>query len=265
MSASLFRLVIGCILLSTTAFSQHKKIIISDSLSANSDKLSVKQGAQWPGRISRFRFGDYAVVSSKTQGGSTTEKGGFSRATVESKYKFSFVIADNSGDSAEVIVLRNTTTTALHEIEITSHFSVGDNELREHSYNLSAFIVPAADTAEKWLLQMDTTVGNAAEEKCRSFINNGTRTMNIAFTSSDKNHAPKPHFIAFPTFPALGYEFFENERPLAAVQYNSGGTNSKFKNIVWIARDLDNRMKLILAAAMTTVLQVKLNETSIYD
>src|SRR5678815_2547593 len=186
MSASLFRLVMCCIMLPTTVFGQHKEIVISDSLSANADKLSVKQGAQWPGRISRFRFGDYAVVSSKTQGGSTTEKGGFTRTTLESKYKFSFVMADNSGDSAEVVVLRNITTTELHEIEITSHFSVGNNELLEHSYNLSAFIVLAGDTAEKWLLQMDTTVGNAAEQKFGSFITNCTRTINMAFTSSDK-------------------------------------------------------------------------------
>ena len=42
-----------------------KNIVISDSLNANADKMNVKMGSQTIGKIWKFRFGDYAVVSSK--------------------------------------------------------------------------------------------------------------------------------------------------------------------------------------------------------
>jgi hypothetical protein len=55
----------------------------------------------------------------------------------------------------------------------------------------------------------------------------------------------------------LGYEFIENGQSLCALQYYGGGAFGMNKNIIWIRRNLEARMKLILAAAMTAVLQIK--------
>jgi len=58
-------------------------------------------------------------------------------------------------------------------------------------------------------------------------------------------------------FPALGYEFIENGQTLSALQYFGGGALGYNKNIVWIHNSLDEKVKLILAAASTAILQIQ--------
>ena len=58
--------VFGFLLLFTAfAQAQGKELIISKELAENSEMLKVKMGAQWMGKIWKFKFGDYAVVDSK--------------------------------------------------------------------------------------------------------------------------------------------------------------------------------------------------------
>jgi len=54
---------------------------------------------------------------------------------------------------------------------------------------------------------------------------------------------------------AAGYEFIENGQSLCALQY-FGGTFGN-TTLVWMLRSLDTRTRLMLAAAMTAVLQMK--------
>jgi len=73
--------------------------------------------------------------------------------------------------------------------------------------------------------------------------------------SSDKDNSDKR------ALPALGYELYENGQACAAVQYYGGGLWGTNKNIVWIRNDLDNRKKLFLAAAVTSLLQHQMDNT----
>jgi len=59
----------------------------------------------------------------------------------------------------------------------------------------------------------------------------------------------------FRGMPALGYEFIESGQSLGAVQYFGGSFD--FTQVVWMHSGLDARTKLILAAAMTAVLQAR--------
>ena len=72
-----------------------KNIVISDSLDANADKMNVKMGSQTMGKIWKFRFGDYAVISSKMGWTKTSAKANLLNTRTESKttQKFSFVIS----------------------------------------------------------------------------------------------------------------------------------------------------------------------------
>src|SRR5712692_5599566 len=53
------------LLAAAPALAAQRVIIITDSLTAHAERLNVQKGAQWLGQIARWRFGDYAVVSSK--------------------------------------------------------------------------------------------------------------------------------------------------------------------------------------------------------
>ena len=60
--------------------------------------------------------------------------------------------------------------------------------------------------------------------------------------------------------PAMGYEFIEDGRSLSALEYFSSGLAGAHKNTVWMRRGADARLQLVLAAAMTAVLELKCAE-----
>jgi hypothetical protein len=76
----------------------------------------------------------------------------------------------------------------------------------------------------------------------------------ITPTSSNKNGDDKR------LLPAMGYEFIENGQSICALQYFGGGTLGANKNIVWLRKSANAKMDLILAAAMTAILQLKNTE-----
>ena len=79
-----------------------KNIVISDSLNANADEMNVKMGSQTMGKIWKFRFGDYAVVSSKMGWTKTSSKANLLNTRTESRttQKFSFAMTGATADTA---------------------------------------------------------------------------------------------------------------------------------------------------------------------
>jgi len=73
-----------------SALAAQRVIIITDSLAAHAERLNVQQGAQWLGQIARWRFGDYAVVSSKGGWTTTRTTGRFFNVERAASEKFSF-------------------------------------------------------------------------------------------------------------------------------------------------------------------------------
>lgn len=236
-----------------TTNAQKKGIIISENLVANSKPLKVKMGAQKMGKIWSFKFGDYAVTDSKNGWTTTTSKSNLFNTKTESKSteKFAFTLTSKTGDYAKVNAANNIEIKTLQETELFAGFYIGDDEVLLDSRNFTAFINLNQDTTEIWILYMNVTTGNTVDNGGTAFLTNGERKIFIISTDSNKNGTDSR------TFPALGYEFFENEQPVCALQYFGGGAFGMNKNIVWIHDNLNSEMKLILAAAMTSVLQLK--------
>jgi hypothetical protein len=232
---------------------QSKKIILSESLEANSNPLKVKMGTQWMGKIWKIKFGEYAVVESKMGWIKTSSKSNLLNTKTESKatQKFAFTISDKTGDSAKVNAATDIEVKTLQETELFPFWIVGENEILLNSHNFTAFININQDTSEIWSLFMNVTLGSTVEDDGYAFLSNGRRKIFINSVSSNRNEFKSQ------MLPALGYEFVENEEPLCALQYYGGGAFGMNKNIVWIHNRLDSKMKLILAAAMTSLIQLK--------
>jgi hypothetical protein len=230
-----------------------KNIILSKNLAANSKPLKVKMGTQKMGEIWNFKFGDYAVTDSKMAWTTTTSKSNLFNTKTESKStdKFAFTLSNKTGDYAKVNAANNFEIKTLRETELFANFYISDDELLLDSQNFMAFININQNTSETWTLYINVTTGSTVDDGGTAFITNGERKIFIISTSSNKNDTDSR------MFPALGYEFFENEQAVCALQYFGGGAFGMNKNIVWIHDNLDSEMKLILAAAMTSVLQLK--------
>ena len=100
---------------------------------------------------------------------------------------------------------------------------------------------------------MNIIRGGNAQGTHDALLTNGERKIIVTPTSSNKNGGDTRSFLA------LGYEFIENGQSLCALQYYGGGALGMNKNIVWIHNNLDEKVKLILAAASTAILQIKVN------
>ncbi len=93
--------------------------------------------------------------------------------------------------------------------------------------------------------------GSNTLDKYDAFLTNGERKIFVIPVTSNKNGGDSR------SFPAQGYEFVENGQSLGAVQYYGGGALGMNKNIVWIGNSLNEKMKLVLAAAAAALLQIK--------
>ncbi|MGA2363094.1 MAG: hypothetical protein ABSG73_11620 [Candidatus Aminicenantales bacterium] len=251
-AAKLIVFLTGCIVLLPAFALAQKTIIIDESLSANADKMNVKMGWQ-VGEVWKFRFGDYAVVSPKltvTTGTSKTNIWG-SRTETKSKRKFLYLLKGPTPDTARVNAAQNIDVKTSQSIEILSHISLGSDEVLAETDNFVAFIKINEDDADTWTLIMNVVRRTGGEqENPKSFLTNGVRKILLIPVTSNKDGDARGT-------PALGYELSENGQALGAVQYNGGGLFAWNKTIIYIDRNLEPKMKLLLAAAMTAVLQVK--------
>jgi len=231
--------------------SAQKNIVIDQDLADNSEALKVKIGAQTFGKIAKYRFGEFAVTESKNGWTTTKGKSNFWGTKEESttRQKFSFTLGDGESGTAHVNAATDVSIKLKKELELFSGFYVGGDELQLAEQNFSASIFLNGDTTNLWLLFMKMSVGTESDENGGAVLTNGKRKIFIVSASSMKNNMTRQ------VLPARGYQFREGEQTLSAVQYLASGAFGMNKCIVWLHHSLDEETKLVLAAAMTTLLQ----------
>ena len=248
-------IVFASMLLLTLSLYAQKTIVLSDSLAANSDRLPVKMGTQWFGKIWKFKFGDYEVASSKMGWTNTSSKGNLFNTKTKSKttQKFSFTLAGPGADNANVNAASNIESSEVHSFELFTNFTIGTDATLKQKNNFSAYIRINNDTTEGWALLMHVTLELDKVTKAESLLTNGTRKIYLyTVTSNDKGEDDRK-------YPAMGYELREDGKAVAAVQFFGGGLMGTNKNIIWLSKDADPAFRLMLAAALTAVLQDKAN------
>jgi hypothetical protein len=251
---------LGLLLIFTVfAKAQNKELMISKKLAKNSEMLKVKMGTQWMGKIWKFKFGDYEVVDSKMGWKKVKTKSNLlnTKSEVNSNQKFSFVLTNKTNDSAIVNAVENISIEQLQSYELFPNFYLGSDELLKESRNFSAFISTTSNKEETWALVMKNTQGSKVAYENEAFLTNGERLIKIIFVSSKKDTKNRSQLGMILNLPAMGYEFMENDHSLCAMQYYGGGVLGTNKNIIWLKSDLDSSMKLIYAAAMTAIMQIK--------
>jgi hypothetical protein len=240
-----------------------KTIVLSDSLRGRVDELRVTMGTAWMGKVWKIKFGAYGVGESKMGWLVTTNNTKIldRKTETSSKQKFSFELKGPSVDIGQVNAVTTINSEALHEWNIAFN-SNGDVSLQEdakflsQSNSFTALMTFNSDTTDIWSLIMTTFKGATSNGHYTSIalLSNGKRKIDLVpVTSNDNGQDDRK-------IPAFGYELKENGIGLAALQFYGGGTLGMNKNIIWLPRDVDPRMKLILATALTAVLQYKMGQ-----
>lgn len=227
-------------------------IVIDEDLRSGGDMYKVSLGMQKPGRTWSFKFGDYSIVSSKTTGAVTTTTWGGEHQT---RQEFSFVMKGADPATVEVSAVQNGRAEDIRDLSLGGGFAIDLEAIAGGTDHLAASIRLDGDQGEPWmlLLNVERRMANTIEETNMSLLASGEREIRIEPVTSDPPGA-KPSSL-----PARGYQFFEADRPIAAVQYLGAGVLGFNKNVVYLRRDLDPGTRLMLAAAMAAIMQAKIN------
>ena len=253
------------LLLALPANAAPRNIILSDSLLAHADKWSVKHGAEWLGK-STWRFGSYAVAARQGWTTGSTDTNLFKTKT-ESQIlrKFSMVATNTTTDSAFLRAAHEITTKTNPGFKVGHGVTVGGDGGRVvEADRFLASITLNQDTTEWALAIVAADVSDRhddpieGEASYRATLSSGDRLIVITPVFSRK-FDKRPSFGAMLMLsvnpPAMGFEFAEDGRALCAVEYFSAGFGGSHKNTVWMDRNLEPRLQLVLAAAMTALLQ----------
>jgi len=231
---------------------QKKNIVISDVLSENAEMMKVKMGTQWMGKMGKIRFGDYSIVKSKMGWKETIQKSNLLSTKVETEigYKFNFELNNKTSESAIVKAVFSEHINELQSIELFPHFYIGSDMILKDSLNFTANISLSSNMENTWKLYLKKTSGFRMSFKDEGILTNEERVISIIFISSNQNNNDSR------MLPAMGYEFYENGKAICAMQYYGGGAFGLNKNIFWIDSTLHQDMRLILAATMTSILEL---------
>ena len=232
---------------------QKKNIVISDALSENAEMMKVKMGTHRMKKMWNFRFGDYAIEKNKKEYLDNKIESNILNTKSEdiTTFKFNFVLSNKTSDSAIVNALFSNNIKELHSFDLTPQIHFGSDEILKDSLNFTADISLTSDMDKKWKLFLIKTSGSKIDYKEKSILINGDRIISIIHIRSYPKGKDKK------TLPALGYEFIENEQAICAMQYYGGGLWGSFQPLIWIDSSLNQKMKLILAATMTAILEIK--------
>ena len=252
MKQQIFSLTILVIFLNIFCWevSAQKIMKLDDSLKANNEPLSVKIRG---GSILKYDFGIYKTLSSKAGMVRTKSSSKLfsSMEKSESKQKASIVVGNNVADTATISISVNATSEEVRENVIA--ISKGRVALEREddpsrfkmASNLIAIITTSGDTAT-WNFAYVTleNTENSKENRSGGMISDGEKKIEIKnITVWDNGKAPTFYYV-------VGYEFYVDGVAVAAMQHPM---DTFQKKLVWMKNGLDEKLKLIIAAAMNVL------------
>ena len=240
-----------------TIHSQSKTIPISPDLENNGDKFKVKLGTQWGNKVPKIKFGDYRVVDSKNGWIKTKGKSNYwTRSEYRSEHKFSFVL--NHKEIGSVIV-NTLSELSVKEVESCKLFSldnfdfyVGPDDDYSETQFFTSEITSENGNGDVWSFYLAQTENSDIGSIDEGFLAYENRFIFIKPISSIKN---RNNSLIAPD--AYGYEFFEQNKCIGAVQCRGRGISGNNKKVVWIKSELEPKMKLLLAAAMSVIIHTQ--------
>ena len=234
-----------------------QNIKIHDSLAANADLMKVKLQGQGFGKMMKMKFGDYAMESSKQSANVTTTKKKLfdSYTETKSKQKFSFVLSGKN-DTAYAYGAKNIETNELRSFNLLPGIEWGTDALLEYSDVNCTFININQDSTDTWTLLIRNS-GKQGSSEAGAILTNGKQGLIICPVTSGADDKR--------SIPAQGFEFMQDSIPVAAVQYYGGGVLGLNKNIVWIDRNASEKIKIILAASATVLINNYMLNVSALD
>jgi hypothetical protein len=247
MKFGIFFLLIASFALNGSA---QKMMMLNENLKANSEPLSVKMRG---GSMMKFDFGVYKTISAKAGLTRTSSSSKFfsSVEKSESKQKSSVVMTGNETDTATINISLNVQSEEVRQMVLS--ISKGrvawereeDPSKIKQTRNVVGLITTNRDTVTwNFIYVSRESTESTDQNESFAFITDGNKRFDIKkVTVWDNGKSPTLYSV-------VGFEFYADGVVVAAVQNPMDTFQKKF---VWLANDLDEYMKLILATASSVL------------
>ena len=238
-----FCISILLMLISGSTLYAQKMMKLDEDLKASSVPVEAKR--KGVGTVGKYEFGNYKIISGKAGwewqpwewdwGWPDFTFGIVSNS--ESKARSSFVFVAGDKDTILVVTATNSKTRATN-LGLESYISVSwINESTENYYVAISSIMELSN----WSMMLVTKSGTVVDGKytAQGILTNGITNIEIREVKLwEDGKSPAFGLIC-------GYEFYHDNKAVAAVQSCLDTTKKKF---VWLHKDLDENIKSILAA-----------------
>lgn len=230
-------LIIMSITASSVVYGQ-KIMKLDMDLKANSTPVEAKRkGLSF---ISKYEFGPYRIVSGKSGWTATTSHKGFFNLETHSvsQARSSFVMVAGDRDTIKV---NTSTNTQVSQIDF-------DEEpiLNQNTNNYLDIISLTGDTT-LWKMIIVFRKGTDVKNyfNAEGILTNGRERIQISQVKQWEDGSSSLFRMI------CGYEFILNGKSIAAVQSSRDASK---KRLVWLNRNLDEKMKNVLAAASASLM-----------
>ena len=233
------------IALSENVYTQ-QSIPINDSLAAHAEILELTRGYFSGKKIKEFHFGEYSMHTYKQMRTKSWNKQNLfgTKRSDEYLYTSSYMLRNSTYDTAQILMTHQIQEKIQDKMVVGMKF--GEKQLL-NSDVFTSWITINRDTTEKWTLFFEKSSGEEIGYHQVAYLSNDDRTIDIKLvrgTERGKNIL---------RLPAMGYEFIEKGKSIAAIQLVSDNFFED-SNTVWIDHRLDIKTKLLLASSMTAIL-----------
>ncbi len=239
-----------------------ENIIISDNLAAHAELLKVNV-EYLPDNNLKFSIGDYAIVADQEQSGTysdTKERLLGLRVVTKITKTIAFTISNPSYDTAMVFSEERNRINTYYPNEVLENFFL--DEITGGKFkSFATWITINGDTNTTWTLYIPKGKGKGRRFPIDMLLTDGVKYINIASVSSDLYFDYAHPLRSLRKMPAMGAEFMDDGKSICAVQFDAGATTGYYPEDkeslgckAWMHQQLDAKTKLVLAAAMSTLL-----------
>ncbi len=234
------------ILLSGIVYTQ-QNIPISDSLAFHAETLELTKGYISGKKIKKFHFGEYSMHTYKQMPTKAWNKENLFGTMSSSEYLYtsSFMFSNSAHDTAQVFMFHQIQDKKQNNL-VTGIIQFGEKKLLNSDF-FTSWITINRNTTEKWTLFFGKSSGQEVEYMQTAYLSNDVRTISLKLI---RGREKGKNILGWP---AMGYEFYEEGKSLAAIQF----FNDKLfpeSYTVWKDQRLDAKTKFLLATAMTAIL-----------
>ena len=244
--------------------SAQENIIISDSLAANAEILELVVESL-ERKMFKFSIGDFTIMADhkmkRTYRDTKAEIPGVKDESTIST-TFSYTVISNATDTALVTTEDWSTVQTYYPQALIPSFPLETMSVQK-SASFTAWIYFKGDSSATWALFIEKASQEGGGLPIEMILTDGSRLIEPRLVSSDPYFDYSHLFRSLLKMPAMGIEFYENGKPLCALQYYGGAkyrpkkdSHKSYGSCVWMHKGLDANSEFVLAAAMSTILMM---------